>query len=186
MRSRSMQARALEPTHLCISPGPGTPQQAGVSMQMIRAFAGRIPILGVCLGHQSIVECFGGKVVRAGRLMHGKTSPIEHDSRGVFAGVSNPCQVGRYHSLIAAPPAMPRGAADHRAHTRGRDHGGASSCARRRGRAVSPRERVDAARSDDDGQFSAMAEPRCKPLLWMRLLERRDLEETEAEQLLRR
>jgi len=100
-------ARALEPTHLCISPGPGTPQQAGVSMQMIRAFAGRIPILGVCLGHQSIVECFGGKVVRAGRLMHGKTSPIEHDSRGVFAGVSNPCQVGRYHSLIAAPPSMP-------------------------------------------------------------------------------
>jgi anthranilate synthase/aminodeoxychorismate synthase-like glutamine amidotransferase len=101
------QARALEPTHLCISPGPGTPQQAGVSMQMIRAFAGKVPILGVCLGHQSIVECFGGKVVRAGRLMHGKTSPIEHDGRGVFAGISNPCEVGRYHSLIAAPPSMP-------------------------------------------------------------------------------
>lgn len=100
-------ARGLEPTHLCISPGPGTPQQAGVSMQMIRAFAGRIPILGVCLGHQSIVECFGGKVVRAQRLMHGKTSPIEHDGRGVFTGVSTPCEVGRYHSLIAAPAAMP-------------------------------------------------------------------------------
>ena len=78
------EARALEPTHLCISPGPGTPRQAGVSMAMIRAFAGRIPVFGVCLGHQSIVEVFGGKVVRAARLMHGKTSIIEHDRRGVF------------------------------------------------------------------------------------------------------
>ncbi len=100
-------AGALEPTHLCISPGPGTPQQAGVSLQMIRAFAGRVPILGVCLGHQSIVECFGGKVVRADRLMHGKTSHIEHDRRGVFAGISSPCEVGRYHSLIAAAASMP-------------------------------------------------------------------------------
>ena len=81
-----MQARALEPTHLCISPGPGTPQQAGISMAMIRAFAGHIPVFGVCLGHQSIVEVFGGQVVRAARLMHGKTSPIEHDGRGVFDG----------------------------------------------------------------------------------------------------
>ena len=101
------EARALEPTHLCISPGPGTPQQAGVSMRMIRAFAGRIPILGVCLGHQSIVECFGGQVVRATRLMHGKTSPIEHDAHGVFAGITSPCEVGRYHSLIAAPQSIP-------------------------------------------------------------------------------
>ncbi len=101
------QALALEPTHLCISPGPGTPQQAGVSIEMIRAFAGRIPILGVCLGHQSIVESFGGRVVRAGRLMHGKTSPIEHDRRGVFEHVDNPCEVGRYHSLIAAPESLP-------------------------------------------------------------------------------
>ena len=69
------QAQALEPTHLCISPGPGTPHDAGVSMDMIRAFAGQVPVFGVCLGHQSIVEVFGGKVVRAGRLMHGKTSP---------------------------------------------------------------------------------------------------------------
>jgi anthranilate synthase/aminodeoxychorismate synthase-like glutamine amidotransferase len=101
------QARALEPTHLCISPGPGTPQQAGVSIEMIRAFAGRIPVLGVCLGHQSIVESFGGRVVRAARLMHGKTSMIEHDRAGVFAGVAAPCEVGRYHSLIAAPETMP-------------------------------------------------------------------------------
>jgi len=101
------QARALQPTHLCISPGPGTPQQAGVSIEMIRAFAGRIPILGVCLGHQSIVESFGGRVVRAGRLMHGKTSPIEHDHHGVFEEVPSPCEVGRYHSLIVDPDSVP-------------------------------------------------------------------------------
>ena len=100
-------ARALEPTHLCISPGPGTPLQAGVSMQMIRAFAGCIPVFGVCLGHQSIVEVFGGKVVRAARLMHGKTSKIEHDRRGVFENIDMPCEVGRYHSLIAEPASIP-------------------------------------------------------------------------------
>lgn len=100
-------ARALQPTHLCISPGPGTPYDAGVSMDMIRAFAGSIPVFGVCLGHQSIVEVFGGKVVRAPRLMHGKTSSISHDARGVFEGLPLPCEVGRYHSLIAAPEHMP-------------------------------------------------------------------------------
>ena len=100
-------ALALAPTHLCISPGPGTPYDAGVSMEMIRAFAGRIPVLGVCLGHQSLVEVFGGKVVRAGRLMHGKTSLIDHDGRGLFAGLPQPCEVGRYHSLIAAPESIP-------------------------------------------------------------------------------
>jgi anthranilate synthase/aminodeoxychorismate synthase-like glutamine amidotransferase len=101
------QARALAPTHLCISPGPGTPRQAGVSMAMIGSFAGEIPVLGVCLGHQSIVEAFGGQVVRADRLMHGKTSIIEHDGAGVFAGITPGCQVGRYHSLIAAPQSLP-------------------------------------------------------------------------------
>jgi anthranilate synthase/aminodeoxychorismate synthase-like glutamine amidotransferase len=101
------QARALEPTHLCISPGPGTPAQAGISMAMIREFAGRIPVFGVCLGHQSIVEVFGGKVVRAKRLMHGKTSMIEHDRRGIFEQVGAPCEVGRYHSLIAEPASVP-------------------------------------------------------------------------------
>jgi anthranilate synthase/aminodeoxychorismate synthase-like glutamine amidotransferase len=100
-------ARALAPTHLCISPGPGTPHDAGVSMDMIREFAGHIPVLGVCLGHQSIVEVFGGEVVRAGRLMHGKTSLVQHDGRTLFAGVPQPCEVGRYHSLIAAPASMP-------------------------------------------------------------------------------
>jgi anthranilate synthase/aminodeoxychorismate synthase-like glutamine amidotransferase len=101
------EAQALAPTHLCISPGPGTPYDAGVSMDMIRAFAGRIPVFGVCLGHQSIVEVFGGKVVRAGRLMHGKTSPIDHDGRTLFAGLPNPCEIGRYHSLIAQPETLP-------------------------------------------------------------------------------
>ena len=100
-------ARKLSASHLCISPGPGTPYDAGVSMDMIRAFAGSIPVFGVCLGHQSIVEVFGGKVVRAGRLMHGKTSLVEHDGRGLFAGLPQLCEVGRYHSLIAAPESLP-------------------------------------------------------------------------------
>jgi anthranilate synthase/aminodeoxychorismate synthase-like glutamine amidotransferase len=100
-------ARALAPTHLCISPGPGTPRDAGISMDMIREFAGRIPVLGVCLGHQSIVAVFGGEIVRAGRLMHGKTSLVRHDGRTLFAGLPQPCEVGRYHSLIAAPASLP-------------------------------------------------------------------------------
>jgi anthranilate synthase/aminodeoxychorismate synthase-like glutamine amidotransferase len=101
------EATALAPSHLCISPGPGTPYDAGISMEMIRAFAGRVPVLGVCLGHQSIVEVFGGKVVRAGRLMHGKTSLVQHDGLGLFAHMPQPCEVGRYHSLIAEPAALP-------------------------------------------------------------------------------
>jgi anthranilate synthase/aminodeoxychorismate synthase-like glutamine amidotransferase len=101
------QAKQLDITHLCISPGPGTPQDAGVSMKMIRAFAGRLPIFGVCLGHQSIVEVFGGDVVRAPRLMHGKTSMVKHDGKTLFEGLDQPCEVGRYHSLIAEPATMP-------------------------------------------------------------------------------
>ena len=101
------QAKAAAPTHLCISPGPGTPYDAGVSMDMIRAFAGEVPVFGVCLGHQSIVEVFGGKVVRAGRLMHGKTSPVVHDGKGLFAGIPQSADVGRYHSLIAQPDTLP-------------------------------------------------------------------------------
>ena len=100
-------ADALAPTHLCISPGPGTPDDAGVSMRMIEHYAGRIPVFGVCLGHQSITAVFGGKVVRNWRLMHGKTSVIEHDGRGVFAGLPQPLEVGRYHSLVADPAALP-------------------------------------------------------------------------------
>jgi para-aminobenzoate synthetase component 2 len=94
-------------THLVISPGPGTPRDAGVSMRMIEAFAGRIPIFGVCLGHQSLVEVFGGKVVRASRLMHGKVSPVRHDGKGVFRGMAQDFEAGRYHSLIAEPASIP-------------------------------------------------------------------------------
>ena len=101
------QALAGDYTHLCISPGPGTPHDAGVSIAMIRAFAGRLPIFGVCLGHQAIVEAFGGDVVRAPRLMHGKTSLVNHDGAGLFQGLDQPCEVGRYHSLIAAPDKVP-------------------------------------------------------------------------------
>jgi anthranilate synthase/aminodeoxychorismate synthase-like glutamine amidotransferase len=101
------EAKQLDITHLCISPGPGTPHDAGVSMDMIRAFAGRLPIFGVCLGHQSIVEVFGGDVVRAPRLMHGKTSLVKHDGKALFEGLPQPCEVGRYHSLIAAPATVP-------------------------------------------------------------------------------
>ena len=101
------EALALAPSHLVISPGPGTPHDAGVSMRMIQAFAARIPILGVCLGHQSLVEVFGGKVVRARRLMHGKTSRIVHDGRTLFTGLPQDCEIGRYHSLIAENSQMP-------------------------------------------------------------------------------
>ena len=100
-------ARALQPTHLCISPGPGTPHDAGVSMKMIEAFAGRVPVFGVCLGHQSLVEVFGGKVVRAGRLMHGKTSLVSHDGKSILDGMPQPFEAGRYHSLIAQPESLP-------------------------------------------------------------------------------
>lgn len=101
------QALALDHTHLVISPGPGTPRDAGVSMQMIEAFAGRMPIFGVCLGHQSLVEVFGGRVVRAARLMHGKVSPVLHDGKGLYAGMPREFEAGRYHSLIAAPDSIP-------------------------------------------------------------------------------
>jgi anthranilate synthase/aminodeoxychorismate synthase-like glutamine amidotransferase len=101
------EALALGPTHLVISPGPGTPRDAGVSMRMIESFTGRIPIFGVCLGHQSLVEVFGGKVVRAARLMHGKVSPIQHDGKGLYAGIPQDFAAGRYHSLIAAPESIP-------------------------------------------------------------------------------
>jgi para-aminobenzoate synthetase component 2 len=100
-------AEALAATHLCISPGPGTPDDAGVSMRMIEHYAGKIPVFGVCLGHQAITAVFGGKVVRNWRLMHGKTSIIEHDGRGVFAGLPQPLEVGRYHSLVADPESLP-------------------------------------------------------------------------------
>jgi anthranilate synthase/aminodeoxychorismate synthase-like glutamine amidotransferase len=101
------EALALDPTHLCVSPGPGTPAESGISRELIRACSGRIPVLGVCLGHQAIVEVFGGEVRRATRPMHGKTSVLRHCGKGLFAGLPESCVVGRYHSLIAAPDSLP-------------------------------------------------------------------------------
>jgi len=97
----------LSPSHLLVSPGPCTPREAGISVEAIKYFAGKVPILGVCLGHQSIGYAFGGKVVRAERLMHGKTSMIRHDGKGVFAGLSNPFEAMRYHSLIVEEKSLP-------------------------------------------------------------------------------
>jgi para-aminobenzoate synthetase component 2 len=98
---------AIKPTHLVISPGPGRPEDAGISLEMIAAFAGVVPILGVCLGHQSIVQQQGGEIVRAERLMHGKTSQIKHDGKTVFERISQPFEVGRYHSLCAETDSLP-------------------------------------------------------------------------------
>ena len=100
-------AVAIAPTHLVISPGPGRPEDAGVSLDMIGAFKARIPVFGVCLGHQCIVHHFGGDIVRAGRLMHGKTSMVKHDGNTIYDGVSNPFEVGRYHSLCAEHDTLP-------------------------------------------------------------------------------
>jgi anthranilate synthase/aminodeoxychorismate synthase-like glutamine amidotransferase len=98
---------AMRPAGIVISPGPKTPREAGVSVPVIERFGGRIPILGVCLGHQSIGAAFGGDIVRAPRIMHGKTSPIHHDGRGVFRGLSDPFDATRYHSLVIDPATLP-------------------------------------------------------------------------------
>ena len=98
---------ALKPSRICISPGPGTPADAGISEAVIRELGPRIPLLGVCLGHQAIGEVFGGEVVRAGRMMHGKTSPILHHDNGVFAGLPSPFEATRYHSLVVRPESVP-------------------------------------------------------------------------------
>jgi len=103
------EARALQPTHLCISPGPGRPDDAGVSLEMISFFQDQIPILGVCLGHQSISAVFGGQVVHAKNLMHGKDSPVYHHGRGLYLGLPNPFQAGRYHSLAVPEDGVPEG-----------------------------------------------------------------------------
>lgn len=98
---------ALNPRRIVISPGPCTPDEAGISLETIRRYAGRLPILGVCLGHQAIAQAFGATIVRAANVMHGKTSPITHNGSGVFCGLNNPLTVTRYHSLVIDPPTLP-------------------------------------------------------------------------------
>ncbi|MBK1706752.1 anthranilate synthase component II [Halochromatium glycolicum] len=101
------EALALRPERIVVSPGPCTPSEAGISVELIRAAAGRIPLLGVCLGHQSIGQAFGGQVVKAHAVMHGKTSPIHHSAAGVFAGLDQPFEATRYHSLVIEEASLP-------------------------------------------------------------------------------
>jgi anthranilate synthase/aminodeoxychorismate synthase-like glutamine amidotransferase len=101
------EIEALRPARILLSPGPCTPQEAGISIEVIRHFAGKVPLLGVCLGHQAIGTAFGGKVVRAGTLMHGKTSSIEHDGKSIFRGIPSPMTATRYHSLIVEEKGLP-------------------------------------------------------------------------------
>lgn len=98
---------AMAPERIMISPGPCTPNEAGISMEVIKHFAGKLPILGVCLGHQSIGQVFGGKIVHAGQIMHGKTSPMHHANKGVFAGLPTPYEATRYHSLVIEKDSLP-------------------------------------------------------------------------------
>src|SRR3954469_848645 len=104
----TQDVEALKPSHIVISPGPCTPNEAGISLSLIEHFAGKVPILGVCLGHQAIGQAFGGRVIRSDRIMHGKTSMVEHDGRTIFRGVESPMIANRYHSLIVEEKSLPK------------------------------------------------------------------------------
>ena len=103
------ELEAMNPERVVISPGPSRPENAGISVEAIRRFAGKVPVLGVCLGHQCLADAFGGKVIHAGEIRHGKTSAIHHDGKGVFAGIDNPFEAVRYHSLTIDPDSVPDG-----------------------------------------------------------------------------
>ena len=163
-------AREIRPTHLCVSPGPGIPSDAGVSKEMIRAFAGQRPVLGVCLGHQAVIEVYGGEIVRAERLMHGKASQVMHDGRGLYAGMPNPFPAGRYHSLIAKRDTVPDALRGH-GMDRGRGgHGRATQDARTRGRAVPSRKHPDAGRAEAAVCIPALRGSRVKSVLGVAVL----------------
>ena len=138
------EVAALRPSHIIISPGPCTPREAGVSNEVLARYAPTVPTLGVCLGHQCIGHVFGGEVVRNARVMHGKTSPIHHDARGVFAGLSNPFEATRYHSLVIK-----------RLDRRGRDHGRPPQELAAARRAVPPRELPDRRGAEAPGELRA-------------------------------
>ena len=120
------EIEALAPERIVISPGPCTPQEAGISIPVVKHFAGKVPILGVCLGHQAIGAAFGGRIIRAPRLMHGKTSSVEHDSRTIFRGIPSPMVCTRYHSLIVSEDGLPE-ELQISARSGGADHGAAAS-----------------------------------------------------------
>ena len=152
------EIEARRPSHLIISPGPCTPDEAGISVACIKRFAGRIPLLGVCLGHQSIGQAFGAKIVRAGRLMHGKTDQIHHDNRDLYEGLENPFTATRYHSLVIQPDTLPervrRVCLEQRARRQPRDHGHPPPAIPALRRPVPSREFFDRLRDDHPGTVS--------------------------------
>ncbi len=144
---------ALNPSYLVISPGPGTPDDGGISNEAIRYFTGRIPVLGVCLGHQCLGAIYGGKVERAARLMHGKTSQVTHNGRDIFKGVPSPFEAMRYHSLIVNEP-VPAELEVIGIHCRGRDHGDPPQTASHVRRSIPPRVHSHRTRKSDPQEFS--------------------------------
>ena len=158
VRNDQTTVEAIEkqaPERIVISPGPKTPSEAGICLDVITAFAGRIPILGVCLGHQAIGQAFGGQVIRAPQLMHGKTSEIQHDGKTIFAGLPNPFPATRYHSLIVARETLPACLEISASHLRRAHHGAPPQGDESGRRAVSPRVNPDQRGQATLGKFPA-------------------------------
>ncbi len=153
-RTTVAEVQAAGADGVLLSPGPGTPDDAGITLELIARLAGEVPLLGVCLGHQAIAQAYGGKVVRAERLMHGKTSPIEHDGRGVFQGLPSPFAATRYHSLLVQRSSVASLPGNQRPHRGRRDHGPAPPGAPGGGRTVPSREHPHRARADADEELA--------------------------------